>query len=218
MTHIYSTGAIDIERVLLVQYPNGLDLRTLSKESNVSLGQTYNVSKALIRERLAIRDSLRSKLKLMAPLDLLKKLAVFNNFLGTTQFIEYYTQEEDINKFLEKLKLIDEPDYAITGLTGAMLVAPLVRPTNIHMYVKKAEDIEILANQLNLELVEENGNIKFAIAKSSGIFYGVKKINDIKIISEVQLYIDLFNYPARGYEAASEVCKIIENKWKPFEG
>lgn len=218
MTHIYSTRAIDIERVLLVQYPHGLDLRTLSKESNVSLGQTYNVSKALIRERLAIRDSLRSKLKLMAPLDLLKKLAVFNNFLGTTQFIEYYTQEEDINKFLEKLKRIDEPDYAITGLTGAMLVAPLVRPTNIHMYVKKAEDIEILANQLNLELVEENGNIKFAIAKSSGIFYGVKKINDIKVISEVQLYIDLFNYPARGYEAASEVYKIIENKWKPFEG
>ncbi len=180
----------------LVQYPNSLDLRTLSKESNVSLGQTYNVTQALIRERLAIRDSLRSKLKLMAPLNLLKKLAVFNNFLVTTQIIEYYTPEEDINKFLEKLKRIDSPDYAITGLAGAMLVAPLVRPTNIHIYVKKSEDIEILANQLDLMLVEENGNIKFVVAKSPGIFYGLNKINDIKVISEVQLYIDLFNYPA----------------------
>ena len=163
---------------------------------------------------MALRESNRSELKLMAPSELLERLAKVNNFLSNTKFIEYYTQEEDISKFLEKLKGLQAPEYAITGLSGAMLVAPFVRPTNIHIYVKKENDAKMLADKLNLLPVESNGNVKFAIAKSNGIFYGAREINGVKVVSNIQLYVDLVNYPARGEEAANEVYKVIEKDWK----
>jgi hypothetical protein len=214
MTNIYFGKAVDVDRVLLVRYPEKLNLRKLAREASVSLGQAYKVSKALINERMASRESKRSELKLMAPSELLDRLAKVNNFLSNTKFIEYYTQEEDISKFLEELKGLQAPDYAITGLTGAMLVAPFVRPTNIHIYVKKENDAKMLADKLNLMPVESNGNIKFAIAKSNGIFYGAREINGVKVVSNIQLYVDLVNYPARGKEAADEIYKVIEKDWK----
>jgi len=168
----------------------------------------------LINERIAIRDPGRSGLKLMAPQDLLKRLAAVTNFSANTKFLEYYTPEEDISEFLKKLKELDNSAYAVTGLAGAMLIAPLVRPTNIHIYVRTEADAKTLAGRLGLMPVEENGNIRFAIAKSEGVFYGAKAVGGITVVSDVQLYLDLLNYPARGEEAASELYRLIENKWK----
>jgi hypothetical protein len=214
VTNLYSGKAVDVARVLLIRYPEKLTLRKLASESAVSLGEAFNVSKALINERMALRESGRSELKLMAPSELLERLAKVNNFSANTKFIEYYTPEEDISKFLKKLKGLRTPDYAITGLAGAMLVAPFVRPTNIHIYVKGEDDARKLADTLSLMPVESNGNVKFAISKSNGVFYGLRAINGINVVSNIQLYIDLLNYPARGEEAAGEVYKKIEAGWK----
>lgn len=214
VTNLYSGKAVDVARVLLVRYPEKLTLRKLASESAVSLGEAFNVSKALINERMALRESGRSELKLMAPSELLERLAKVNNFLTNTKFIEYYTPEEDISKFLKKLKGLRTPEYAITGLAGAMLVAPFVRPTNIHIYVKGEDNARKLADTLSLMPVESNGNVKFAIPKSNGVFYGLRAISGINVVSNIQLYIDLLNYPARGEEAAGEVYKKIETGWK----
>jgi hypothetical protein len=213
VTNLYFGKAVDVDRVLLVRYPENLNLRKLASESSVSLGEAFKVSKALINERMALRESNRSELKLMAPSELLERLAKVNNFLSNTKFIEYYTQEEDISKFLEKLKGLRTPEYAITGLAGALLVAPFVRPTNVHIYVKSEDDARKLADKLDLMPVESNGNVKFAIAKSNGIFYGSWEVNGINVVSNIQLYMDLLNYPARGAEAANEVHKMIEKNW-----
>jgi hypothetical protein len=214
MPNPYFGKAVDVDRVLLVKYPERLNLRELAKESSVSLGEAHNVSRALINERLALRESDRSELKLMDPKGLLERLAKVNNLLSNAKFLEYYTPEEDISKFLDRLKPISYPDYAITGLAGAMLVAPFVRPTNIHVYVKKDEDAEALADRLGLMPVEANGNVKFAIPGSTGVFYGARVVNGVKVVSDIQLYMDLLNYPARGEEAAGEVYKKIEENWK----
>lgn len=213
MTNLYFGKAVDVARVLLVRYPEKMNLRKLASESSVSLGEAFKVSKTLINERMALRESDRSQLKLMAPSELLERLAKVNNFVSNTKFIEYYTREEDISKFLEKLNGLQTPEYAITGLAGAMLVAPFVRPTNVHIYVKSEDDARKLADKLDLMPVESNGNVKFAIAKSNGIFYGSWEVNGINVVSNIQLYMDLLNYPARGAEAANEVHKMIEKNW-----
>lgn len=217
MTSLFASKAIDVIRALLVRYPKTWTMRDLAKESSVSLGQVFKVSKALINERLAIRSSARSGLRLMEPFSLLKRWAAINNFTARTRFIEYYSSEEDSSKFFERFKGKKGPEYALTGLAGALLVAPFVRPTNVHIYVKTEEDAKSWAKLLGLMPVEENGNVKFAIAKSKGVFYGASKINGVKVVSDVQLYVDLLNYPARGEEAASEVYKVMEKRWKEAE-
>ncbi|MGZ4951360.1 MAG: hypothetical protein ACXVI0_09480, partial [Halobacteriota archaeon] len=75
------------------------------------------------------------------------------------------------------------------------------------------EDAQIFAHLLNLTPVEANGNVKFAIPKSLGVFYGSKEIDGIKIACDVQLYVDLFNYPARGEEAATSIFTRLQNTW-----
>lgn len=213
MINLYKGKAADVCRVLLVRYPQAFNVRQLAREAHVSLGVVSRVSQVLIRERIAMRSSARAELKLMAPFDLLKRWATINSFIANTKFVEYYTQEEDISKFLEKFKEVNGPEYAVTGLTGAMYTAPFVRPTNVHIYVKTEEDANKFANLLNLMPVEENGNVKFAIAEGDGIFYGMKDIRGVKVVSDVQLYVDLLNFPSRGEEAANEVYKVIKNNW-----
>jgi len=95
-----------------------------------------------------------------------------------------------------------------------MLVAPFVRPTNVHIYVKSDDDARKLADKLDLIPVESNGNVRFAIARSNGVFYGSMAVNGINVVSNIQLYIDLLNYSARGEEAADELFKVIEKDWK----
>jgi len=62
--------------------------------------------------------------------------------------------------------------------------------------------------------VESNGNVRFAIARSNGVFYGSRAVNGINVVSNIQLYLDLLNYPARGEEAANELFNVIEKDWK----
>ena len=208
---------VDVVRVLLVRFPKTWALRDLAKEAGVSLGHASNVSKTLIKERLALRTSARSELKLMNPSDLLKRWATVNNFVANTTFVEYYSKEEDISKFFKKFQGKNGKEYAFTGLAGALLFEPFVRPTNVHIYVKTETDAKEWGNRLDLMPIEENGNVKFAIAKSEGVFYGAKEIIGVKVVSDVQLYVDLLNYPARGKEAAEEVYKTIEKRWKNAE-
>jgi hypothetical protein len=213
LANLFAKKAADIIRVLLVHYPKTWTLRDLAKESGAALGYTSRVSKTLIRQRLALRASARSELKVMAPADLLKRWATFSNFVANTTFVEYYSHEEDIGKFLSMFKGRERMEYALTGLAGALLVEPFVRPTNTHIYIRKKSDAIQWANELGLMPIEENGNVKFAIAASDGIFYGAKEINGIRVVSDIQLYVDLYNYPARGREAADELFKKIEKHW-----
>jgi hypothetical protein len=213
VANLFSKKATDIIRVLLVNYPKTWVLRDLAKESGTALGYTSRVSNTLISQRLALRASARSELKLMAPEDLLKRWATFSHFVANTAFVEYYTSEQDIGKFLGKLKVLNVGEYALTGLAGALLVEPFVRPTNTHMYILKESDAGKLAHELGLMPVEENGNVKFAIAPSDGIFYGAQEIDGMRVVSDIQLFVDLYNYPARGREAADELWKRIEKHW-----
>jgi hypothetical protein len=213
MTNPLSGKAVDVDRVLLVRYPKRLTTRGLANESHTSVGEVSKVSRALIDQMLAIRESRHSALKLMDPSSLLTRLATIRNFVADTKFIEYYTPEDDISKFLSKLKEIHGPKYAVTGLAAALLIAPFVRPTNVHIYVKTEDDARELAHRLDLMPVEKNGNVKFAIAEGGGVFYGGLDIDGVNLVSPQQLYLDLRNYPARGEEAANEVYKVIAHNW-----
>lgn len=216
--NLFSGLASDVIRVLLVNYPKEWTLRELAAEAGVSLGWASKVSNALIRERLATRASAKANLMLMAPADLLRRWANYRNFTANTKFLEYYAQMENISRLLDSFKSKKGPDCALTGLAGALKAAPNVRPTNVHIYVKSEEDAKKWAETLGLMPIEENGNVKFAVAEDVGVFYGTWKIDGVRVVSDIQLYVDLLNYPARGEEAAQAVLKVIEKKWKKAKG
>lgn len=210
--NIFSSKASRILRALLIEPFKGWTIEDLSNDTHVSLGFTHATVMSLIEQGHLGRDN-RYKLIVSDPARLLQRWAAFNNYVSTNVFLNYHSFEREVDVFISKMKDLGSIEYALTGLAGANLIAPYVRPTNIHFYIKNKDNAPDVASQLELRPTEKGGNVSMVLPYDEGVFYGLTKVGDIKVVSKVQLYVDLFNYPARGEEAASGLLENIEKEW-----
>ena len=210
--NIFSPKASRILRALLIEPFKGWTVEGLSNDTHVSLGFTHATVISLIEQGHLSRDD-RYKLIVSDPSRLLQRWAAFENYGSMNTFLNYHTFERDIDVFVSRMKELGSIEYALTGLAGANLVAPYVRPTNIHFYIKVKDDTVRIANQLDLRPTEKGGNVSMVLPYDEGVFYGLTKVSEVNVVSKVQLYVDLFNYPARGEEAASALLECIEKEW-----
>jgi hypothetical protein len=70
------------------------------------------------------------------------------------------------------------------------------------MYISNSGDLSKWIPLLDLRPVESGSNVSIYIPYDEGVFYNVQEANGIKIVGNIQLYLDLYNYPARGREQA----------------
>ncbi|RLI67191.1 MAG: hypothetical protein DRP02_14865 [Candidatus Gerdarchaeota archaeon] len=211
--NIFSPKASRIIRVLLIHAKEGWTVEGLSKEAGVSLGFTHAVVMSLIQQGHVYRDNLY-KLRVSDPVRLIQRWAAYHNYVAMNVFFRYHTFERNIEAFFSSIRKVKNLKYALTVLAGAHVVAPYVRPTTVHFYIKKAKDVETWVKLLDLRPVETGGNVSMVLPYDEGVFYGVSRVNGLKVVSKVQLYVDLFNYPARGEEAAKVVLKALEEEWR----
>ena len=126
--------------------------------------------------------------------------------------MDYYTFEKEVDQFLGRISALDLK-YALSGLAAAWLVAPYVRPVDVHLYIPSENMAAILAEKLELNPTPRSGNVKFVVPYDEGVFYGVHEVKGVKVVSNVQLYVDLYNFPARGEEAASQLLEVMLKEW-----
>jgi hypothetical protein len=96
-------------------------------------------------------------------------------------------------------------------------MAPHVRPTDFHTYVQpniERKEVMEFAQALGVSPTEKSGNVKFVIPYDEGVFYSSRRLNGVMIVSPVQLYVDLYNYPGRGEEAAQKLLEKIVKDWQ----
>jgi len=210
--NIFSPVSSRVLRVLLIHPYKGWTIEDLSEEANVSLGYTHAVVTSLVDQGHAYRDD-SYKLMVSDPVRLTQKWAAYHSYVSVNTFLRYHTFETNIEAFLSKMKEVDEPEYALTVLAGAYVVAPYVRPTTIHFYTKQREKAKIWVESLDLRPVESGGNISMVLPYDEGVFYGASRVNGLNVVSKVQLYVDLFNYPARGEEAAEAILRELNKQW-----
>jgi hypothetical protein len=66
----------------------------------------------------------------------------------------------------------------------------------------------------DLKEVETGANVMLLGPYDEGVFYGTQVIDDIRIVSPVQIYLDLKSYKGRGEEAAEVLLRdVIKPKW-----
>jgi len=160
------------------------------------------------------------KLILTDPYRLIRQWAASHNYLFLNKFSEYYTFDPEFETFVSRLRKL--PDrmtqrYGLTLHAAAWLLAPYVRPTEFHIYVDSsvvAKDLEVLLRITNLSPVETTGNVKLVTPYDEGVFYSSEKMHGVRVVSPVQLYVDLFNYPGRGQEAAEKLLETITKDWQ----
>jgi len=210
--NIFAPKSSRILRVLLVDIGRDWNERELAAEAEVSVGLAHYVCNTMITSGYLVRDE-RNRIVVMDPMRLLRRWASYHEYDRVNRFLDYFTFEKEIDRFLDVLAALDQ-EYALSGLAAAWLVAPYVRPIDVPLYISSEDLAPKLAEELDLNPTPRGGNVKFVVPYDEGVFYGVHVARGVKIVSNVQLYVDLYNYPARGEEAASRVLELMLKEWR----
>jgi hypothetical protein len=210
--NIFAPKSSRVLRVLLVDFGKDWDERELAQEAGVSSGLVHYVCRTLVELGFAARN-MQNRIILVDYLRLLKRWASYNQYDRANKFLDYFTFEREIDRFVEKLVDLGL-EYALCGLVGAWLVAPYVRPVDVHLYVSSESEAKEIAKRLALNPTPKGGNVKFVLPYDEGVFYGMQSVRDVKVVSNVQLYVDLYNFPARGEDASSQLLEVMLKKWQ----
>lgn len=213
LKNLFAPISSRITRVLLIQPKKNWLLSGLANEAEVSLGQTHKIIDRMIEEEL-IEWNKDNKLILKDSTRLLKAWKDMYPSYESKKFT-FFNFEQDPTLLIDSLmkKARDLP-FALSFFSGADLVAPFIRGVNkLQFYVQKPSDVERWKNLLELQEVESGANIEIHIPYDKGVFYGTQKVStssqaSIPVVSNVQLYMDLFNNPARGAEQAEHLREL----------
>ena len=132
----------------------------------------------------------------------------------------YYSPDKNI---LWKLKkYLKDKQYALTLHSGANLITSYVIFDQVHLYFGLDDwknDLLELHQRLDLKELVRGGNVHIIRPHyKKSVFYGVQTIKGYKVVSNLQLYLDLYNFSPRGQEHAEYLKKTVEENGKnPYE-
>lgn len=209
---LFRLKASRILRVLLSDPNKYWKIEQLAKEARVSTGHVYNIKEELLNRVWANFDN--KGLKLTEPKNLLqewckeyqtedKPYFSFYTLLAPSEF------ESRIKKTCDDLKV----RYALSELSGAFRLAPFVRYHRVSFYLEdKANEF---IKKMDLKSVTSGENVIIIKPLDDGVFYDVRRIGEMSVISPIQIYLDLNLLGDRGKEAADYIFKeVIEPQWK----
>ena len=209
--NIFARKSTRVLRVLLINYRKDWNERQLAREANVSHVLVHYVFKKLIEMKLATRNQ-RNRIVLTDPLNLLRKWASYHRYDLVNKFLVYSTLEKEIDVLIGKIADLDL-EYSFSGLIAAWLVAPSLQPRDLHLYVSSEDIAAEIAGKIELKPMSRGSNVKFVLPYDEGVFYGTRVVRGVKVVSNVQLYVDLYNAPSRGGKPASQILGLILKEW-----
>ena len=122
----------------------------------------------------------------------------------------FYWNTQSLDQMLELLADYPHQGFALTGHAGAHLVAPYVNYEGLHAYAKDQEVIGELTKAFKMRPAEKGANV-FLLRPyyKESVFFGARRIKGIEVVSDVQLYLDLKNFPVRGEEQAENLLRRV---------
>lgn len=209
---LFRLKASRILRVLLSNPNRYWKIEQLAKEAQVSTGHVYNIKEELLNREWAQFDN--KGLKLNEPESLLQEWCngyqtedkphfSFYSLLAPSEF------EARIKKACNDLKM----RYALSGLAGAFRLAPFVRYHRVNFYLE--DKVNDFVKSMDLKSVTSGENVTIMKPPDDGVFYDVRYIGEVPVVSPIQLYLDLNVLGDRGKEAADYIFKeVIKPQWK----
>lgn len=130
--------------------------------------------------------------------------------------VPFYSHEKNIEqRLIHHLKKNNIP-YALTLFSGARKIAPYVKDPSIHVYIPDLNllgDLVKFKQALGLLELKETGNVSLVIPYyKSSVFKYLQSVRKTKIVSSLQLYLDLYTYNPRGREQAEYLLNSLKGK------
>lgn len=114
--------------------------------------------------------------------------------------------------------------YALTAFSGSNLIAPYVVNNDISVYVDvpddKAEQYFCdLQTHFTLVPPKSGANVHFVLPiYRSSVFRDSRLVREYQVVSNLQLYLDLFNHPLGGAEQAEWLVARLKELGSPLIG
>jgi len=220
MKNIFADKATLISRKMLRYPERKWVVRDFMGEQGVSIGMAQEVLEAMARQGYVERvkrgpesyTTLTDRDRLIS--DWLKEYRFELNEVDT-----YYNPDKDI---LNKIKVcLKEDEYALTLHTAANLITSYVRTDETFVYLnskKSDKNILDIRQKLGLKELVRGGNIHIICPfYKNSVFFNAQRIKGYRVVSNLQLYLDLYNFQPRGREHAEYLKKLLEDKGKRLD-
>lgn len=201
LRRLFSPKATRVIRTLLEHPTTSWEIVELAKASRVSIGHAYKVAHTLLQQAFLAKEKKRVRLREAgALLDLWAE----QYRVDPTATQSFYTELKDPSAIMAHIAQAAAQQNLTCALTmhaGASLVAPFTRFTDVHVYLS-ALPSDALLQAFKLERIEFGGTVHLMTPYDEGVFHHGRVIEGLPVVCNTQLYLDLFQYPTRGKEAA----------------
>lgn len=213
----FSDKASLILRAMLSSKRKLWGIRELAQSVYLDPGFVSRMARELEKRNYVVRAN--SKLKLGDPKSILEDWVREYDYKRNRD-VKYFCLAKGPDEIVDKVSNADISEriqFAFGLHAGANLVSPFAVYNEVHIYIPSQESIDWFVRKLKLREVQEGANLVFLLPYyKHSVFYNKQKIRGLWVVSDLQLYLDLYNYPIRGLEQAQHLYdkrlkKIIES-------
>lgn len=201
---VFSDKASLVLRAMLDDPRRRWGVRELAEKVGVDAGFTSRVLRRIQAEGFAHSEGRNTGVHLVRPKELLDSWSDSYSW-RRNRVRGYYLfargSDEILSSFRSRVPA--QLHYAFSLQAGASLVAPMAAFGEVHAYVADVVVADEVARRLGLEPADQGANI-FLMSPyyKRSVFWGLRDIQGLPVVSDIQLYLDLLKYPLRGEEQA----------------
>lgn len=213
---LFKDKATLILRALLKEPKRRWTVRELIQECNVSAGLISKSASHLYDMGIAeIERGRNGYIQLTKPKELLRNwIANYDFSVNTVESL--YSPNENVLPSLKAFFVKKGWDYALTLHSGANLLTNYVNDENTYLYIANESSHAIVQetqDRLGFKQLKQGGNIHFiAPYYKNSIWYGLQTIRGYSVVSNLQLYLDLYHFAPRGREHAEYLKELLEKE------
>ena len=214
---LYRARSSRVLRALLFAPNLKWKLTDLSTAAGVSIGQVFNVKKALIDREWAVFE--KEGLRLTQPEQLIRNWGEQHRHRKNTLY-NFHSSDlpPEIESKLARHFSQQGLRYALTSFSASERLAPAGKKDPVFFYVDTSADTDIdrAANLLELEPAATGSNVTLMLPYDEGVFFGMREIRGVNTVSPVQAYLDLAGLGKKGDDAAEILfSQVIQKEWQP---
>ncbi len=211
----FSDKASLILRAMLQDAARHWGIREMAEKTHLNPGYVSRMAEELLKRKYILRQN--NKLCLRSPEGILDDW-VRRYEVKKNKSVKYFCMAASSAEILDKIKKLKIPKditYALSVQAGASLISPYAVFKEVHLYVQHQKDIQFFEKHMQLNATDQGANLILLLPYyKHSVFFGSRWVQDCCVASDVQLYLDLYNYPIRGREQAEHLYnKQLQSLW-----
>lgn len=202
-----------VARTLLADAERTWSVRELAAHAGVSLGTASQVIRSLVGRGTVShwQQGRTACIRLADPGLLLRQWRAAYSWERNTA-VAFHAPMGDASRFVRRLPgIMADHRWALTLQAGAAQVAPHATWDRVHIYVDVQSPADLLGagEAHGWEPATDGRVVLMKPFYRTAVWQDVQIVNDLPVVSTLQLALDLWDYPLRGREQAEHLLRTV---------